>query len=106
MSLSIADHTGQMWLTGFNEIGESLIGMTANQLMEIKVRFLPAFESVCLARNVTDGSSPLLQDNDESQFEKEVNKSLGKLMNFNCQGKMDTFGVRPRSFLSAARIAS
>jgi replication factor A1 len=38
MSLSVGDYTGQMWLTGFNEIGESLIGMNANELLALKVR--------------------------------------------------------------------
>ena len=35
-----------------------------------------------------------LQETDEPKFEREVGKAVGKVMNFNCQGKMDTFGVR------------
>ncbi len=31
------DHTGYIWVTAFNEIGESLLGITANKMMEMKV---------------------------------------------------------------------
>ena len=36
--MSVADYTGQAWLQGFNEVGETVFGMSANQLMEEKVR--------------------------------------------------------------------
>ena len=35
LSVNIADHSGQMYLSCFDEIGKVLLGMDANQLMEI-----------------------------------------------------------------------
>ncbi|KAI8913069.1 hypothetical protein DFJ77DRAFT_466661 [Powellomyces hirtus] len=36
MSFSITDHTGQVWLQGFNEVGEQLLGMSANEMVALK----------------------------------------------------------------------
>ena len=35
--MAVADHTGQSWLQGFNDVGQVVFGMTADQLEEIKV---------------------------------------------------------------------
>ena len=37
LSLSIMDHSGHIWVTAFNEVGEQLLGKTANELIELKV---------------------------------------------------------------------
>lgn len=37
MSMAVADHTGQAWLQGFNDAGQAVFNMTADELMEIKV---------------------------------------------------------------------
>lgn len=42
-SLCISDSTDQTWVQAFNEAGEVLMGMTAGELMKIKVLFLFAF---------------------------------------------------------------
>lgn len=39
LTLSGADHTGQLWLQGFNDVGNVLFGMTANELKGLEVRF-------------------------------------------------------------------
>lgn len=38
LSISVADHTGQIWLQGFNDVGETLLGITAKDLHELFVR--------------------------------------------------------------------
>ncbi|KAI9466060.1 replication factor-a protein [Lactarius psammicola] len=38
ISMAVGDHTGQMWLSGFNEIGNTLFGMTGNELHDIRVQ--------------------------------------------------------------------
>jgi hypothetical protein len=38
MSLAVADHSGQAWLQGFNEVGVAIFNMSANELLAIKVR--------------------------------------------------------------------
>jgi replication factor A1 len=37
MSLAVADASGQAWLQGFNEVGVTIFGKTANELIAIKV---------------------------------------------------------------------
>lgn len=36
MSLSVNDHTGQLWLTCFDEVGRKIVGRSADQMMELK----------------------------------------------------------------------
>ncbi|KAK7552389.1 replication factor A 1, rfa1 [Phyllosticta citricarpa] len=36
MQINVSDHTGQMWLSGFDESGRDIIGMSANELVEMK----------------------------------------------------------------------
>lgn len=33
-----ADHTGQLWLQGFNEVGLAIFGMSANELKALEAR--------------------------------------------------------------------
>jgi hypothetical protein len=37
MSMAVADHTGQAWLQGFNEVGVQVFGMSADELVQIRV---------------------------------------------------------------------
>ena len=37
LNLSIMDHSGHIWVTGFNDVGEQLLGVTANELIALKV---------------------------------------------------------------------
>ncbi|UZJ52680.1 hypothetical protein CBS101457_002000 [Exobasidium rhododendri] len=37
ISTNVQDHTGQMWLSGFNDVGEALLGLTANEYEAKKV---------------------------------------------------------------------
>lgn len=39
--MAVGDHTGQMWLSGFNDVGTTLFGMTGNELHEMKVQVRP-----------------------------------------------------------------
>ncbi|KAH9180401.1 replication factor-a protein [Lactarius sanguifluus] len=38
ISMAVGDHTGQMWLSGFNEVGNILFGMTGNELQDIRTQ--------------------------------------------------------------------
>jgi len=42
------DHTGQQWLTSFEESGHQIMGMTAQELKELEGS--PAFDSAVQAR--------------------------------------------------------
>jgi replication factor A1 len=36
--MAVADHSGQVWFQGFNDVGNVIFGMPADQVVEIKVR--------------------------------------------------------------------
>ncbi|KAI8818562.1 uncharacterized protein EV422DRAFT_537495 [Fimicolochytrium jonesii] len=36
MSFTVSDHTGQIWLQGFNDIGEAMLGKTADEMAQLK----------------------------------------------------------------------
>ena len=40
ISMAVSDHTGQAWLQGFHDVGLAVFNMSADDLMEIKVRSL------------------------------------------------------------------
>ena len=48
MSLAVADHSGQAWLQGFNEVGVAIFNMTANELLAIRVRQVLLLTLLCL----------------------------------------------------------
>lgn len=64
LSISCADHTGQIWLQGFNEVGELLLGITAKNLHELYVRYflqmnwLHRLISLWFHRKMTEIHSP------------------------------------------------
>jgi Replication factor-A C terminal domain len=35
--MSVADYTGQIWLQGFNDVAEFILGITAKELKELTV---------------------------------------------------------------------
>ncbi len=37
LPIGVCDHSGHVWLQGFNEIGEQILGRSANELADIKV---------------------------------------------------------------------
>lgn len=47
LSMAVADCSGQAWLQGFNDAGTMVFGVTADELMELKVRVAssPAYRS-------------------------------------------------------------
>ncbi|KAJ2934896.1 hypothetical protein H1R20_g2147, partial [Candolleomyces eurysporus] len=79
MSMSVADHSGQAWLQGFNEVGTMVFGMTANELLEIKER-------------------------DEAQFNVVLHKAICNTYNFSCRAKQDTYNENTRIRYGISRI--
>jgi replication factor A1 len=37
MSFATMDHSGQVWMQGFNEVGQAMFGMTADELHDMQV---------------------------------------------------------------------
>jgi replication factor A1 len=71
MSLNVSDHTGQLWLSCFDDIGRLVMGMTADQLMELK-------------------------ENDTAAMEKAFEEANCKTFTFKVRAKMDSFQDQQR----------
>ncbi len=69
MSMAVSDYSGQAWLQGFNDVGEIVFGMPANDLLSIKAL-------------------------NEQKFTAIIEKSCGHTYNFSCRAKQDTWKVR------------
>jgi replication factor A1 len=62
------DHTGYIWITAFNEAAESLLGKTADEMMELK-------------------------ESDEGQYNNAFQGATGKTFTFSCSAKQDSYNV-------------
>ena len=71
ISANVSDHTGQIWLSCFDEVGRLMMGMTGDQLME-------------------------LRENDEKAVSQLFQEANCKTWNFRCKAKMDTFQDQQR----------
>ncbi|KAH6986021.1 hypothetical protein BKA56DRAFT_516451 [Ilyonectria sp. MPI-CAGE-AT-0026] len=71
LSLNVADHTSHQWLSCFDDTGRIIMGLTANELMELK-------------------------ENDDTKFMAAFEAANCKRLNFRCRAKMDTFGDAPK----------
>lgn len=72
-SVNVSDHTGQMWLSCFDESARLLVGCSADELMELKER----------------------EDGGKSLGDKTLD-ATGRVWVFRCRAKMDTFNENTR----------
>jgi len=71
MSINVNDHTGQLWLSCFDDVGRMIMGMTADQLMNLK-------------------------ENDEPAAAQAFEEANCKTLVFKCRAKMDSFQDQQR----------
>lgn len=71
MLVNVSDHTGQLWLSCFDEVGRLVMGTTANDLMEIR-------------------------QSDEKAADRIFQDANCQAWNFRCKAKIDHFGDQQR----------
>jgi len=71
MSVNVSDHTGQLWLSCFDETGRTIMGMSADELMEI-------------------------QEVDEKRLSDIFSQAHCKTWIWKCKAKMDSFQEQQR----------
>lgn len=71
LSMSVADHTGTMWLSLFDDAGQIVMGMPANDLMKLK-------------------------DEDDSKFKATMQEATCRTYNFRVRAKMETYQDQPK----------
>ncbi|KAF2747195.1 replication factor-a protein [Sporormia fimetaria CBS 119925] len=78
LSINVADHTGSLWLSTFDEAGRLIIGMTANELMAIK-----------------EGENG--EGGDDAKLMSVMHDATCKTFNFRVRGKMETYQDQPKA---------
>lgn len=71
MSLNVNDHTGQLWLSCFDDVGRMIMGMTADKLNELK-------------------------ENDDPAMGRAFEDANCKTLVFKCRARMDSFQDQQR----------
>ena len=71
MSINVNDHTGQLWLSCFDDVGRMIMGMSANDLMAMK-------------------------ESDEAGASQAFEDANCNTFTFKCRAKMDTFQDQQR----------
>lgn len=75
MSVNVQDYTGQLWLSCFDEVGQQVIGTTADEMHEMR-------------------------ENDERVFTDRVQEANCKTWVFRVRAKMDTYNDQQRYVLN------
>ncbi|RDX56449.1 replication factor-a protein [Lentinus brumalis] len=79
VSMAVSDYSGQAWFSGFNDVGETIFGMPADELVDIRER-------------------------DDSQFNQVVERAIGTTYNFACRAKQDSYNEATRVRYAINRI--
>jgi replication factor A1 len=71
LSANVADHTGAVWLSCFDDAGRMIMGMPANDLIEMK-------------------------EEDEAKYMNAMQEATCKTFNFRVRAKMETYQEQPK----------
>ncbi|GAA6027015.1 hypothetical protein JCM8097_006042 [Rhodosporidiobolus ruineniae] len=80
LSMTISDYTGQIWVSGFNEVGQALFGKSADELQALK-------------------------EDDEAAFGAAVSAAFGRMLTLNIKARADTYGDQTRVRYQINRFA-
>lgn len=80
LSTNVADGTGQMWLSGFNDDAVKLIGMSAGDLHN-------------------------LREENSAEYDAVLHRAANRMYVFNCRAKMDTYNETTRVRYTISRTA-
>lgn len=72
MQANISDHTGQLWLSFFDEVGRMVMGKSADELMAMR------------------------EEGEDKKFSEVFQEANCKTWNFKCKAKMDSFQEQQR----------
>lgn len=73
ISANVQDHTGQLWLSGFNDVGEQMLDITASEFHALK------------------------EDGQDAETALHLLKGAGKLYMFNIRAKQETYNDNLRA---------
>lgn len=67
--MNLMDHTGQFWATGFNEVAETIMGISANDLQGVR------------------------DSGDDAKFNSYFQNIIGRTFTFQMMAKQDSYNV-------------
>ena len=82
INANVQDYTGSIWLSGFNEVGEQMLGATATELAQLK------------------------ESGDEVAYNEIMERAYGHSWLFNIRAKQDTFNDVPRVRYNISKMTS
>ncbi|GAA5978470.1 hypothetical protein JCM10908_004367 [Rhodotorula pacifica] len=71
LSMCVNDYTNQIWVSGFNEVGQDLFGKSADEMQRLK-------------------------EDDDPEFTHALTGALGRMYNLSIKAKADSFGDQMR----------
>lgn len=80
IQMTINDHTGSLWLSGFNEVGQIILSMNANQLQQT-------------------------QNEDEAEYKKIITEASAKTYDLVFRARQETYNDVPRTKYSVLQIS-
>jgi replication factor A1 len=78
--MCVNDYTSQIWVSGFNEVGQDLFGKTADEMQALK-------------------------EDDDPAFQSTIANAIGKCYNLNIKAQADSFGDQTRVRYQIQKIA-
>ncbi|KAJ4303358.1 Replication factor A protein 1 [Kalmusia sp. IMI 367209] len=75
LNINVADHTGTLWLSCFDDAGQMVMGLSANEVMKIKTND---------------------EENDTQNFSIAMQDATCKTFNFRVRAKMETYNDQPK----------
>jgi replication factor A1 len=75
LSVNVGDHTGTLWLSCFDEAGQDIVGMSANEAMKIKMDD---------------------EENNTQNFMNVMQEATCKTFNFRVRARMETYQDQPK----------
>ncbi|EIW73657.1 replication factor A1 [Tremella mesenterica] len=81
LSMNVMDYAGSFWITAFNEVAEQIMGISANELMEMR------------------------DNGNDVEFQRSFQKASGRTYNFQMMAKQDSFNDQPRVRYQCRRAA-
>ncbi|KAI9099508.1 hypothetical protein DFS34DRAFT_617799 [Phlyctochytrium arcticum] len=76
LSITVSDHSGQVWLQAFNETAEILLGKTADEMVQIKDANQDDYDALCAAANFKSYTFKIRAKAETYQDEQKVGLSV------------------------------
>ncbi len=95
VAMAVSDYSGQAWFQGFNDVGQLMFGMSADELVDIKVREASADMNRSISVSISNitRAHQRPQERDDVKYNQVMDQTIGTTYNFACRARQDTYNV-------------